>query len=86
MKVNVDYEIVLSAIDNLENGEDLSSKELSELITVLKAIQGDYIPTREELEMQHNNVEKLSKIDMDKNPDLFDRIYNQSVKFENKYC
>jgi len=50
MKVNVDYLAIHEAIEKLENGDTLNDKEKQDVLAVLRAVQGDYIPTKEELE------------------------------------
>ncbi|MGX7745668.1 hypothetical protein [Rhodopseudomonas parapalustris] len=86
MKVNVDYEMVLNTTDKLIRGEVLTKKETKDIITVLVAVQGDYIPTRYELEKQKRNVERLDEIDVDKSPNTLNCVLDECTEFENKYC
>lgn len=86
MKVNVDYDMVLDATDKLSQGKQMTVKETQEIVKVLKAVQGDYIPTREEMKLQQDTIERLDRVDPDKHPDAYNRLLDICTVFENKYC
>lgn len=86
MKVNADYNLIHRAIDSIKLGIPLEKSESKELVLLLNAVQGDYIPTKEEIAKQEVNIELINTIDIDKNREQWDRVYNQCRDFENKYC
>jgi len=86
MKVDVDYEVVLNGIDKLVNNELLTNKERLNIVNVLKAVQGDYIPTREEFDEHKMLMDRLDRVDFDKQPTTWNFIADKLTEYENKYC
>lgn len=86
MKVDVDYEMALNAIDKLNNNENLTGKEREILVEILKAVQGDYIPTREEIEQHLALMDMFNRIDIDKHTNTWNFVYDKITEYENKYC
>lgn len=85
MKIDVDYEKMLDIADKLRDGNALSNAEMKEVFYVLKSIQGDYIPTREELQKHDKNIDLLDKVNIENQSDIYNRIYKEIVEFERKY-
>lgn len=86
MKIDVLYEKVLDAIEKLQTDKPLDKQEKDEVLKVLLAVQGDYLPSRLELDMQISNIKAMDKVDYEKNPDLWERLNRETTEFENKYC
>ena len=86
MKVDVNYLVVFEAMEKNKNRERLNEMETETILTVLKAIQGDYIPTEMEYANQATNVRLLDKLDYEKQTDLWEKTMDKCRVFENKYC
>jgi hypothetical protein len=84
MKVNVDYELVLNAIEKIKKNEVLSENESEAVVSVLEAIQGDYIPSKSEMIAQQERIQKLNTVKFD-SPE-YDSLMKRCDIFENKYC
>ncbi|MFS0815560.1 hypothetical protein ABC382_01130 [Lysinibacillus sp. 1P01SD] len=85
MKVDVNYEVIFDAIKKMESQETLTANENDAVLKVLKAVQGDYIPTQLEFDSQKNRLSILDNLDMDKEPTRFNRLLDECRVFENQY-
>lgn len=85
MKVDVDYALVFAAMEKLRGFENLTSYDKQILLTVLEAVQGDYIPTPEALVEHINNIKRLNNMDPAQQPEVFDRIFQKCIEFDNQY-
>lgn len=85
MKVDCNYTLVLKAIEKLDNTEVLNRQETREILKVLQAVKGDYIPTEEEMLIQADNLKNLEKTKSDINTDRFNRYLAACAVYENKY-
>lgn len=86
MKVNVNYSVVHEAIDSLKANNNLKENEVEAVLQVLIAIQGVYIPTKDELERQEMRLKSLDNMDYDESTKTtYDRLMEQCGLFENKY-
>ena len=86
MKIDVDYKELHSAIEKFKKGLKLYVSEEQALIQLIETTEGDYYPSKEDIELQASRVKRLKNIDYDKNPDLFNRISFECDEFENKFC
>ena len=86
MKVNCDYQTILTAIEKFKLKEKLTQKEHQAITEILETSKGDIIPTEKELEKQEYRVSCLTEKLWETNPDRYKQILDECTEFENKYC
>ncbi|WP_036126855.1 hypothetical protein [Lysinibacillus sphaericus] len=86
MKVNVNYTEVHIAMRKMEKQSDLTADEMEAVLKVLKAVQGDYIPSKLQLDAHRQRVHLLDQIDMDAQEERFNQILEECKTFDRQYC
>ncbi|GEM_PF-1818792 len=86
MKVNVNYIDVHSAMRKMAEQRNLTAAEVEAVLKVLKAVQGDYIPSQLQLEAHRQRVHLLDQIDMDAQKERFNQILEECKTFDRQYC
>lgn len=86
MKLNIDYLNFHEALQKFKENKELKPTEKNILLEVLETSIDNYIPTKQDLDLQKKRIEQLDKLDCNKNPETFARIIKECSKFENKYC
>jgi len=93
MKTAADYDLVHSAIkrmrysfQNARSSVELDRNERDAVLRLLLDVLDDYVPTECEIEIHQMNIDRLNRLDPERNKTAWNRVMTDIDEFENKYC
>lgn len=85
MELDINYNNIYSAIESLRKDIPLSDSERRDVIAILKSVQGDYIPSSDELKSYNLTKELMEEARSRQDETTWKRLKYYVTVFENKY-
>lgn len=85
MKINVCYKELHQAVNKFSEGKPLTDKEREYILILIVASEGDYYPSREDLQAQEERSKELAKTDSNRNPERYSRMLKEYNEFKERY-